>query len=547
MADSKDFNPFRILPESLMLKVLFYTFEKDAKSGFEHFMDYDSVNKKLREILSNEENWSFIVKNTPPEFNVEMISDLKNNKIKTKEGRYQVGICLLLLKFIYARVKPHADDEYLIKQYDYYYSALDHINTHFKEFPGVLYANAYVSFHIAKRLLTMHKSKGDMKAKGGVLYLLAIDCAQLADKLDHPLAKLFHDDINIQLVRQNIQVKKHIEGKILKAPTIKIEDVIEVLSPDKKIDFSSYSEEEQEIIIVTWQKLMIENLFRAQDLFKFAVNYELVKPLTEYFYSCFSQNHFHRMVLAYNPIFVMSDRKENILYLFKQYNINALVTIHQAFRIFYPKPDSVLMSTLLKLTVDEIKAMSGHIDHVLSLPKSGTRGWQINFLDAYRESVDDGSLKEVSPAQMKIVLHYFNLVDRAGELAIIVEREAYMLGKILHCQDDTTHNVAMAVIKQLMRLTSFDPLGSIDQQEILLSCLYNHRDIVYGLNVSNEKDYDQIATTITQAYKNLIAVPVNSTNNVKVIVPEFIKRNTEKLNELKVELDTQFKSLGFRA
>lgn len=547
MANLGDFNPFRILPENLMLKVLLYTFEKDAKSGFEHFMDYDAVNKKLRESISNEDNWDFIVNSTPPEFNVELIASLKNNKIKTKEGRYQVGICLLLLKFIYGRVKPYPDDDYLLNEYDHYFNALTHINTHFKEYPGVLYAASYVSFALAKRFLTMRRNKEEMRSRGGILYLLALDCAILSNNLDHPLAKLFLDDMNIQLARQNINVKKYVKGTVPKLPAVKIDEALQVLSPKKKLDFSGFSDEDHEMIIVIWQKLMIENLYRARDLFKFAVNYDMVRPLTEYFYHCFSKNHFHRHVLAYNPMFVLSDRKENILYLLRQYSVKDLITLHQAFKVYYPKPDSVLLSTLLKVSVSELSSMSELINHVLTLPNCGTRGWQINFLDAYRDAIDDGSLKEVSAAQMKMVLYYFKLVDRAGELAIIVDRDAYLLGKIMHRQDDKIHNGAIAVVKQLMRLSSFDPLGTLNQQEILLTCLYTHSDILYELNISEENDYDRVASVIIEAYNKFVATPANEANSAQVFVAEFLKRNDEKIKELKLVLNDEFKSLGLRA
>ena len=80
MAQTDDFNPFTILPKSLMLRVLFHTFKDDAKADFKDFMNYDVVSKQLRDIISAKENISYITDSLPTEFNINLGYELKTAK-----------------------------------------------------------------------------------------------------------------------------------------------------------------------------------------------------------------------------------------------------------------------------------------------------------------------------------------------------------------------------------------------------------------------------------------------------------------------------------
>lgn len=538
-----DFNPFEILPKTVMLRVLAHTFEKDANGDFKNFMDYKAVSKELRHILGDKSNFTTIMSSMPTEFNIKLITTLKHRKITNEQGRYRAGVALLFLKHLYARVKPHTDYDYLTEQFDYYYKALSHINKKFKDYPMVIYINGFVSFQIAKRLFVAHANNDELKLKAGKLIEVAVRSMIRADELEHPIAPLFHDDANLQLVRNGIKVKNWVKAKLPKRKKVTMSLLAQVLSPDKKISFKGYSDEEQDMLHVTWQKLIIEDCYNSRALFEFAVNHDLVMRLTDYFYSCFAESYFHRVVLAFNPIFTHSDCKENIIWLFNTYKVNTLVNLHQGFRVYSPEPDSVLLSVLLETPLNKVKEAKVYIDNVLRLPQQGMQGWKMNFLDAYRDSIDEGALKKVSFDQMKMVISYFSLVDRSGMIGSIMDRDAFLLCKVFHCNDDKIHKIACEIVNQVVRLSTFDPLGHLDHQEILLSYLYDDPNLLIPLEMKDESDCEQLAKIIMQSYKNIIASKLKS--QPEIIVPEFIRNNHVQFNNLRVELTDKFQNMGY--
>ena len=124
---------------------------------------------------------------------------------------------------------------------------------------------------------------------------------------------------------------------------------------------------------MTWQKLIIENYTNACELFYHTFQYEKLVNITEYFYNCYEINHFHRLVLAYNPLFFHIEHKENILYLLQVFSVDELVAIHQGFRVYQPQPDSVLLSTMLTMNMDELKEFRIIVNEIeiLTLPQKG--------------------------------------------------------------------------------------------------------------------------------------------------------------------------------
>lgn len=544
MPISKDFNPFSILPRSLMLRVLLHTYEQDATGDFKHFMDYDHVSDELRDILGKKENLKFTLDSMPTEFNIQLIETLKHRKIETAPGRYRASVALLFLQYMYSHVKPFADDEFLEKQYPYYFQALEHIKTYFDQYPMVMYITAYLSFYIAKRMLFANQHDATMRERGANLYKLAIDCVVIATQLEHPLASLLHNDMNLQMARHRVSIKELIQSSLPKVPKVGIDELVSVLTDGHqfKVDLSHFSDEDKDMLVVTWQKLLLENCTRARELFKFVVDYDKLMLLTDYFYQCFVVNHFHRHVLAHNPIFVLKNN-ENLLYLLKTYKVKSLVNLHQGFRVFYPKPDSVLLTTVMSIPLNELKEMAPAIDHFLTLPQRGYRGWRMCFIDGYRHAVDDGTLKKPTAAQMRMVLNYYMLVDRAGEIDTIMEREAHLVGKIFRINDDKLHNIASAVIHQLRRFTTFDPLGHLDHQEILLSTLYQDREALTVCEPKCHQDYDQMASAIILSYKRLIADSLSTQH--KIIVPDFIQVHQEKLDDVREDIHQRFVDLGY--
>lgn len=541
MANSEDFNPFSILPKSLMLRVLHHTFEKDAIGDFKNFMDYDAVNGNFRKILGHEKNLKYILDSMPTELNIQLITSLKKRKIINPPGRYRAGVALLFLKYLYQHVKPFPDDEFLENQFDYYFDALLHVQKFFHDYPMVVYVNAYVAFYMAKRLLLVSAGNQSMREHGFKLFKVAAECIVRAHELDHPLAQLFHNDMMLQMSRQNLNMKELLKGEIPKEPKISVKDVVNILAKKNKVNLDLIDEENQSMIVVTWQKLILENTERARDLFNFAVDYDLLESLTHYFYECFVVNHFHRHVLAYNPVFVVKNNK-NLLKMFKYWKVNALVGMHQGFRVFYPSPNSLLLCTLLKTDEEGLDDLKPLVDHFLTLPQKGTRGWRVCFIDAYRDAVDDGSLKNVSEGQMRVVLKYFELVNQAGMIHSIMEREAYILGSVFHCNNDMVHEIAIAVIMQLTRYSSFDPLGHLDHQEILLSTLYQDRETLNQVQIRTAQDFERVATSIIQSYKKHISDSMQ--NQAEIIVPEFLRGNKEKLSIVRKDFHQKFVDLG---
>ncbi|MCB1827886.1 MAG: hypothetical protein KDH94_05595, partial [Coxiellaceae bacterium] len=526
MDQDHKFNPFRILPENVMLSVIATLFEKETQGGYTDLMNYKAVSKELVNVLGDQPHFDEIMATMPNEFNVDLVHELEHRKINTKEGRYRAGVALLFLKFLYSQVKPFPDDRYLEEHYDLYKTALERIVEDYVDYPMVIYINGYVAFQIAKRLLTRRAENGDSKANGGAIYKIALDSIIAAEKLDHPLAPILHDDTELQLFRNHIHLEDFVDYDQYHAKNIVMDDIIRVLCPGRKVDLSFIDPEDKEMIVVTWQKLAIENCIKARDLFNFALDHETLQNLTHYFHQCFIRNHFHRHVLAYNSVFLHCNQHANILKLFKTYKVSALVDLYQAFRTYYPRPDSLLFSILLTISKDELKDMMPLVDHILSLPQKGTQGWKICFLDGYRDAMDDGTLRDVSLAQMKMVLSYIYLVDHAGLIDTILERDVLMLHKIFHCNQDKIHKIAVAIVHQLTRFSTFDPLGHLDHQEVLLAYIYTDIDMLIPVSMKDEKDCDLLAKAIIQSYKKHVSD--SRSQQAEIIVPEYIQNNAEK-------------------
>ena len=406
-----------------------------------------------------------------------------------------------------------------------------------------MYIGGYVAFYIAKRLMAINPLDKKLREKGAKVYKVSLNCIARAHELEHPLAQIFYADMTSQLQRADIDMNGYLKGDLPEIPVVDLPQLATLLSPKHKINVSFYPDEIQTLLLVTWQKLIIENYPNACELFYQTFQYEKLVNITEYLYNCYEINHFHRVVLAYNPLFVHVEHKENILYLLQVFSVEELVALHQGFRVYQPKPDSVLLSTMLNMKMDELKEFRIIVNEILTFPQKGSSGWRVCFLDAYRNAVDEGILKVVSPKQMKIVLKYFILVNHASKIDTILERDAEILDYIFHCNNDKTHDIALAVIEQLMSFNRMHHLGQLDQQEIILRLIYQDAIHLSTTNVKAAKDLDRIATIIDDTYASMIAPNVPNEADFKVY--DYMFHNRAKFSELMQTIHTKFIESGY--
>ena len=543
MISSQEFNPFNILPRELMLHIFLHTFTTDGKESLETILNYKKANKDFRALLADEANFQYIIDSMPTEFNIGLIRTLRKRKITNEEGRYRAGLALLFLKYLYEKIKPFPDDEFILQNYDDYYASLEYLQEYFTDYPMPMYVGGYVAFHIAKRLMTINPIDKKLREKGAKVYKISLKCIKRAHDLEHPLAQIFYADMISQLQRADIDMDFYLKGDLPNIPTVDLNHLVSLLSPKHKIIVSFYSDEIQTLLLVTWQKLIIENYTNACELFYHTFQYEKLVNITEYFYNCYEINHFHRLVLAYNPLFFHIEHKENILYLLQVFSVDELVAIHQGFRVYQPQPDSVLLSTMLTMNMDELKEFRIIVNEILTLPQKGSAGWKVCFLDAYRNAVDDGSLKVVSTKQMKAVLKYFILVAHASKIDTILERDAEILDYIFHCNNDKTHDIALAVIEQLMTFNRMHHLGQLDQQEMILRVIYQDAIHLSTASIKASKDLDRMATIIDDTYAAMIAPNVPIEADFKVY--DYMLHNRPKFRELQQAIHTKFIESGY--
>ncbi|MDQ2994420.1 MAG: hypothetical protein M3R00_05680, partial [Pseudomonadota bacterium] len=420
MIGSEGFNPFSILPRELMLHILLQTYGKENAVSLESLFDYEAVNTDFRSILADEENLKYILDSMPREFNIDLITSLRQRKIVTDEGRYRAGLALLFLKYLYGHIKPFPDDEFIQNQFDDYFMSLAFIETNYTDYPMPMYVCGYVAFYIAKRLMTLNPLDKELQQKGAKIYMIAVHCLVRAHELEHPLARIFHGDMDLQMQRVDIDMNDFINEPLPVIPAASLAELLTVLAKDLTINLKIYSDEMQTLLLVTWQKLILENYRNASELFAFTLHNEKLINITEYFYNCYQVNHFHRHILAFNPLFLHVEQKEKILYLLQSFTVDALVNLHQGFQVYHPRPDSVLLSALLMMSMNELKDFRTIVSDSLALPQTGMPGWKICFLDAYRNAIDDGALKSVSSKQMRMALKYFTLVNRSRKINAVL-------------------------------------------------------------------------------------------------------------------------------
>ncbi len=530
MINSQEFNPFNILPQPLMLHILLHTFTEDGKCSLDSILDYQKANHEFSAILSDETNLRYILNSMPIEFNIGLITSLKRRKITTEEGRYRAGLALLFLKYLYEHVKPFPDDDFLINHYNDYHNSFKYLQEYFFDYPMPMYVSSIVAFYISKRLLTLDALDKNLREKGAEIFKIAIYCIKRADELEHPLAKIFYADMVSQLQRLNVRIEDYIKSELQDVLPSDTSDLISLLGGDTPIDMSAFNDETKTLITVTWRKLIIEQCAIACDLFKFAYQNNKIVQLTDFFYTCYQVNHFHRHILAYNPLFVHSENKESLLYLLDKFSVASLVTLHQAFRVSQPNPDSVLLSTLLMLNKNELNDNKTLISETLSLPQKGNAGWKICFHDAYRNAVDEGMLKSVSFGQMKLILHYFILVNQGGLIDSILERDASIVNCILHSQNDQVQNIALAVLKQMNDFTRANVFTHLHHKEILLKVVYQNDNYLSRLKVSTVSDITKFASIIVDTFAELIVPKLPDQEDFKVY--DFLFNNKPLFLEL---------------
>lgn len=406
-----------------------------------------------------------------------------------------------------------------------------------------MYIGSYVAFYIAKRLMTINPLDKDLRKKGANVYKIAVHCAVNAHELEHPLAQIFHSDMVSQLQRADIDINNYIKEELPETPVVSLDYLVSMLSPKQKINVSFFSEEVQTLLLVTWQKLIIENYTTACELFYQSFQYEKLANITEYFYNCYEANHFHRHILAHNPLFVHIENIGNILYLLQVFPVEALVALHQGFRVSHPHPDSVLLSTMLAMKKDELKEFRLLVNEILELPQKGSSGWRICFHDAYRNAVDDGTLKTVSSKQMKAVLKYIILVNHASKIDNILERDAEILDAIFHCNNDKIHDIALAVIEQLQTFNRMHYLGQLDQQEMILRLIYQDAIHLSTATIKGPIDLNRMATIIVDTYAAMIAPNVPNQPDFKVY--DYMFSNRPKFRELLQAVHAKFIDSGY--
>jgi hypothetical protein len=543
MISSHEFNPFNILPRELMLHILLHTFTTDGKESLEVILNYKKANKEFRSLLSDEGNFKYIMDSMPTEFNIAILPSLRTRMTVTEEGRYRAGLALLFLKYLYEQIKPFPDDEFLLQRFDDYYLSLEYLQEFFTDYPMPMYIGGYVAYYIAKRLMIINPLDKELRKKAAQVYKISVHCINRAHELEHPLAQIFYADMVSQLQRDGINIEEHIKVDLPDIPSVDLDLLSSLLSNKHKINVSFFPDEIKTLILVTWQKLIIENYSKACDLFYHTFQYEKLVNLTEYLYNCYEINHFHRHVLAYNPLFVHSDKKENIIYLLQVFSVDELVAIHQGFRVYQPQPDSVLLSTMLNMDKDELKQFRILVNEMLTLPQKGSSGWRACFLDAYRNAIDDGSLKVISSKQMKSILKYLILVGHASKIDTILERDAEIINYILHCKNDKVHDLALAVIEQLLTFNRMQPLGQLDQQEIILRAIYQDAIHLSTVKIKGPKDLDRMATIFDDTYAAMIAPNVPIETDFKVY--DYMFKNREKFSELLQAIHIKFIESGY--
>jgi hypothetical protein len=543
MISSQEFNPFNILPRELMLHILLHTFTTEGKESLEVILNYKKANKDFRALLSDESNFKYIMDSMPTEFNIGLYPTLRKRMTVSEEGRYRAGLALLFLKYLYEHIKPFPDDEFILERFDDYYASLLYLQEYFTEGPMPMYVGGYVAFYIAKRLMTINPLEKKLREQGVKVYKISAHCIRRAHELEHPLAQIFYADMNSQLQRSNIDMNGYLKEDLPDIPAVSLDHLIKMLSEKHKINISFLSDEIQTLLLVTWQKLIIENYYNACELFYHTFQYEKLVEITEYFYNCYEINRFHRHVLAYNPLFVHVEDKEKIIYLLQVFTVAELVALHQGFRVYQPHPDSVFLSTMLSMKKDELKEFRNIVNEILTLPQTVSPGWRVCFLDAYRNAIDDGSLKLVSSTQMKTLLKYFILVYHASKIDTILERDAEVPDYIFHCNNDKVHDIALAVIEQLLAFNRMQHLGQLDQQEIILRVIYQDAIYLSTLKIKAPKDLNQIATIIVDNYIALIAPNVPNEEDFKVY--NYMFHNRAKFTELMQAIHTKLIESGY--
>ncbi len=174
MISSQEFNPFNILPRELMLHILLHTFTTEGKKSLEVILNYKKANKEFRTLLSDESNFKYIMDSMPTEFNISIYPTLRKRMTVTEEGRYRAGLALLFLKYLYEKIKPFPDDEFILEQFDDYYASLEYLQEFFTQGPMPMYIGGYVAFYIAKRLMTINPLDKELRSKGAKVYNIAV-------------------------------------------------------------------------------------------------------------------------------------------------------------------------------------------------------------------------------------------------------------------------------------------------------------------------------------------------------------------------------------
>jgi hypothetical protein len=144
---------------------------------------------------------------------------------------------------------------------------------------------------------------------------------------------------------------------------------------------------------------------------------------------------------------------------------------------------------------------------------------------------------------MKSILKYLILVGHASKIDTILERDAEIINYILHCKNDKVHDLALAVIEQLLTFNRMQPLGQLDQQEIILRAIYQDAIHLSTVKIKGPKDLDRMATIFDDTYAAMIAPNVPIETDFKVY--DYMFKNREKFSELLQAIHIKFIESGY--
>lgn len=156
------------------------------------------------------------------------------------------------------------------------------------------------------------------------------------------------------------------------------------------------------------------------------------------------------------------------------------------------------------------------ISDILTLPQKENSGWRFCFHEAYRNAIDEGTLKTVSPRQMKMVLHYFILVNHYDQIESILERDASIPNCVFHCRSNQVHDIALAVFKQIIDFTRSHSFTQLYQKEMILKVIYQDCIFLSTLKLTEQSEFTKIASILVDTFAQMIIPQLPDQEDLKV-------------------------------